>query len=114
MRFKRNPSGTNEVLDGTADFYISYNPAPWGGDALLRSDNCQAETMLYLHGLWLGLNGDFRAEYEEVFPDQYACLAIYEKHKVDHRSSWSTDSVEEDDHKEWLRRRLENIASREA
>ena len=56
-----------------------------------------AETALYLgdkkgpRGTYLILSGDFRAAYEEAFPDKDACVAVYEKHKAEHRSVWSED-----------------------
>lgn len=96
----------NFVLESPNGYYISFAPNPtstiFGVDMaeLVRSmggnneDRGTPETALYASEgdkLWRILDGDFRAEYEAAFPDWEASLAVYNKYKKDHRSSWSTD-----------------------
>lgn len=90
MKFIKMAGQPNELLDDDENCYVSYNETPWCGFSLLESDGKKAETALYLRGKWLILNGDFRREYEEVYPDPDKCLALYNKHKASARSSWST------------------------
>lgn len=91
---------SNSVLNG-GGFYISYNHRASQRHeigilaALLSGDesmmDATEETALYDGVTWRILKGDFRSEYEAAFPDLDKCLAVYEKHKKAHRSSWSTD-----------------------
>ncbi len=50
------------------------------------------ETALYVKkdDIWHILTGDFRREYEAVFPNIKKCLEVYEKNKK-FKSNWSTD-----------------------
>ena len=83
----------NEILQGDG-FYVSFNPAPFGGVGLFGSDNGSSETALSGDDGWMILNGDFRAEYAKAFPKGYeACKRVYEKHKAASRSSWSSFNV---------------------
>jgi len=110
MTFTKQPGKPNQMLRKDDDFYISFLPAGSIDIAMFEADDQQAETMLRVQGLWLGLNGDFRREYEEAFPDPYKCLAVYDKYKADARSSWSTDDTDNIDKlAEWLKRRVESF-----
>jgi len=90
----------NEVLRGDG-FYISYNKDT-GTDHLRRvltqlgntlGANLKdgTETALYYEGRFDILEGDFRKEYEEAFPQGLeACKEVFKKHEADHRSNWTT------------------------
>ena len=115
VKWKRPfPDSPNVILEGPevgdAEFIISYNPSPGQGFSLFTSDNHDAETALRLCGKWFILNGDFRQEYEQAFPNPFECLAVYDKHKAQRRSTWSTDEFDEEDVKKWLAARLKSIA----
>lgn len=88
-------TGGHYILQGE-DFYVSYNPAPWSGISLFESDDKQEETALVIEGpnhkFFLILNGDFREEYKEAFPDLAACLDVYKRHENTARSTWSGDT----------------------
>jgi len=87
------------------NFYISFNPETGLNDfGFTELGNSIAsligkpplkdgtETALCVKpDLWMILEGDFRKEYEEAFPDLEKCKAVYEKHKETNRSNWSTD-----------------------
>lgn len=49
------------------------------------------ETALEIDSTWYILQGDFREEYEQAFPDKKALLEIYNKYKLKYRSLSSTD-----------------------
>lgn len=103
-KFVKNPNFSNEVLLGD-DFHISYNPATGAGiplaailSGLVGAPNGLPETALCVHPdeddkrVWYILNGDFRKEYEEAFPNGLeTCLEVYRRN-IQHRSDWSTDS----------------------
>ena len=82
----------NSVLDGDG-FFISFNTNPCCGFDGFESDNNSSETALVNRSSDIAyriLNGDFRQEYEAVIDDGWdACLAVYEKHETEHRSSWT-------------------------
>lgn len=101
--WKKQPH--NEILQGE-NFYICFvssisdveSEAPefrtlglMGG--LLGLETKETETALKAEGgPWLILNGDFRKEYKEAFPLGYeACVAVYNRHKAQHRSDWASD-----------------------
>lgn len=95
-KFKQNPHGTNEILNGD-DFYISYqaNPSPLG-ISIFRSDNSSVETAIVdkndPENQYRILNGDFRKDYVKLVPKGLkACVKFYDKMKADHKSSWSTN-----------------------
>lgn len=94
IEWKALPGAENMVLDGDG-FYISYNPSPCSLISMFRSDTGGAETALCVtEREYYILNGDFRKEYEEAFPDLQECQEVYEKLKGEYRSSWSGDSNE--------------------
>lgn len=94
MKFEKNPHGTNEILEGDG-FFISYNPRPWSGFSIFKSDNNSDETALVKEddpdNKYRILNGDFRKEYKRLAPLGFkACLDFYNEIKTKHDSSWST------------------------
>lgn len=94
MKMSKWKSGgaRNEILSGDG-YYVSYNGNPGGGIAMFAGDD-GAETALNVGGNFYILNGDFRAEYEAAFDaGADAMLAVYAKHKAEHRSSWSEDAA---------------------
>jgi len=91
MKFKKNPYGTNHVLQADG-FYISYKAKP--GEIIygFRSDTGGPETALYKDNVFRILNGDFRSEYEKLAPQGFdACLRFYNEMKKEYGSSWSTE-----------------------
>lgn len=84
----------NSILEGE-DFYISYNPCPGMGLRMFMGDGGSDETALVIEGedkKFLILNGDYREEYEKLFPfGLEKCIEFYEKHKKESQSSWATD-----------------------
>lgn len=98
----------NLVL-GTHDdeVFISYNECVRAGrlgsdfgplcdiaDMISGADNESGEeTALLIDDVWYILQGDFRKEYEAVYPYKDKCMAIYDKHKAKHRSNSSTDNL---------------------
>lgn len=100
MEFIKNEMGRNEVLDG-GDFFISFNPQTGVGHGFL-TDIANSITGLgfkdgtetalkHNDGDWMILEGDFRKEYLDAFPNGYeACVEVYKKN-IDKRSNWSTD-----------------------
>jgi hypothetical protein len=105
-------TGSGNLTLAGEGFYISFRgDARKGGpeNPLLEVTNTlggifgintgETETALHVRGSdqgWRILNGDFRAEYEAAYPSLEACIAVYEKHKNDCRSDWSTDEVSEE------------------
>jgi len=81
---------------------ISYNPNTkigHGNNAITELGNMilgeekltdGEETALYANGDWMILTGDFRKEYEKVFPDLNKCKEIYDKNKEKSGNAWST------------------------
>ena len=49
------------------------------------------ETALYDGKIWRILTGDFRKDYEKVFPNLEKCLTFYESKKAEFRNNFSTD-----------------------
>jgi hypothetical protein len=88
MEFK-STGRENEILD-CGEFFISFNPAPFGGSGVFSSDDDSSETALCYDGKYKILNGDFREEYLKVAPDFDKCIAIYESNKNDCNSSWTS------------------------
>jgi hypothetical protein len=93
----------NMVLENE-HFRVSYNPVAGAalgssmgafaqavGGTLNGEIQPQEETALYDGSTWRILLGDFRDEYQKAWPDWNECLAVYESHKAQHRSKWSTD-----------------------
>jgi hypothetical protein len=82
--------------DGFTISYIS-SSLNVGGISFFSGDGGGAETALIderggKRGKCLILNGDWREAYRSLLPQGYdACLAFYEDHKKDYRSSWSED-----------------------
>lgn len=98
----KNTIGNNIILK--ADWgYISYNPqtgiSPLGRsftDLLTlfgRDVKDGEETALYVEedDNFRILTGDFRKEYERVFPNKEKCLKVYNKFKKEYRNNYSTD-----------------------
>lgn len=91
----KETGGGNRILRFD-DFYVSYNPNPSlnPGMALFAmfGDNTREETALKSDTgpEFFVLNGDFRADYEACDTYEQA-LAVYQKHKAEHRSQWSMD-----------------------
>lgn len=88
----------NSIVEGEG-YYLSYNPRIGSGlinvmgMALGIEDRSgDDETALYVESTnkWYILNGDFRKEYERC-ENLDECLLVYEAHKDNHRSDWSTD-----------------------
>lgn len=104
MEWKQNEGYPNQLLS-CDEFYISYNPKPGQEFAGFAADNNSSETALKLMGKWYILNGDFRKEYQEVFPDPIKCFAVYEANKKQYRSSWSTDDDGIEDIIHWIEQR---------
>lgn len=92
--------GTHYELQGDG-FHISYNPATsaLGVDQLIGinfAGEQEEETALCRRVAnevsALILNGDWREDYEAHIDDGYdACLQVYQEHKADHQSIWSSD-----------------------
>ena len=88
--------GVNYLLEGDdPNFFISYNPNPGCGISIFGSDDESAETALVVRNKgsyrYFILNGDFRHEYEKVLDSGLAaCMAVYDKNKAEHDSSWTT------------------------
>jgi hypothetical protein len=100
MNKKWEETGMGNVVLEDDKVKISYNPNTGTGLASglslmigeIVGEKQGEETALFGEdGLWRILEGDFRKEYEEVFPDWKRCLLVYLKNKKDHRSGWSTD-----------------------
>lgn len=72
----RVEGGNNMILEGKG-FTVSYNP-------IAGADNGDP-----LGELAQSLGGLFN--YEQAYPSLKKCLVVYNKHKADHRSGWSTD-----------------------
>lgn len=106
-------SDRNCILEGDR-FYLSFNH----GEGKRDIDECweivgtlfglkhrQAETALVIHNgkevddelrnVYLILNGDWRAEYEEPFPVMEKCIEFFKSQMKDHKSGWSDDLPEE-------------------
>ena len=90
----------NEVLEGDG-FYISYNKDTGTdhlggmltelGNTLGANLKDGTETALCYEGRFDILEGDFRKEYEEAFPQGLgACKEVFKKHEAEHRSNWTT------------------------
>lgn len=81
----------NAILEGK-DFYISFVATSWlkvfgppsGGETAIVTPSSGGELVYRI------LNGDFRKEYEAVFPDLKKCIEIYEKNQDEYGSIWST------------------------
>ena len=60
---------------------------------MMTGDNTQSEeTALRTGGVWRILKGDWRKEYEKLFPDVEKCIAFYKKMKPKYGfDKWSTD-----------------------
>ena len=94
-------TGHGNVVLETDNLRVSYNPntqphpfvdgflAPLLG----QQSSGLEETALKIDDVWYILNGDFRAEYEQAFPDPIACLDVYHRN-IQHRSNWSTDQTQ--------------------
>ena len=93
-------SSNNETLGGD-DFYISYNQDTGVGPlsaTMTAAGNIFGaefkngpETALCYEGKFAIMEGDFRKEYEEAFPQGLeACKAVFKKHEAEHRSNWTT------------------------
>lgn len=85
--------GGNVILQVDDSFFISYNPDLSGLGEFFDADGGGAETALVNSQDYIEyriLNGDFRAQYEEVIEQGFeACLAIYEKLREEFDSSWT-------------------------
>ena len=108
VNWEKTYSG-NLILRGD-DFYISFRGDARGGDnPILEMTNMlggvfgvktgATETALCVANSdekWRILNGDFRKEYEAAYPSLEACIAVYDEHKAECRSDWSTDKISEE------------------
>jgi hypothetical protein len=100
-KLKWMPTGGTNIILKTKWGRISYNPhtgsSHLGGlmtDMLnLFGEDVEdgEETALYDGKVWRILTGDFRKEYEEVFPSLKKCKEVYLKYKDKHRNNYSTD-----------------------
>ena len=90
MEWKKTTYGRNYVLE-CESFYISYNPSL--GHVLGSSfapDTCDGETALCKDRKFYILNGDYRKQYEELFPKGFeACYDFFKQQSKDKVSSWS-------------------------
>lgn len=96
MNFKATGQG-NFVLEDKSkpDLFVSYRPGEnFTFGPFFAPDDGQDETALFTNGKYYVLNGDFRTEYLEAFPNKDKCLEVYNKNRVTNRSSWSEDSNE--------------------
>lgn len=89
LKWLQTPSGNFVLHDEKNGFWISCQPKPFI-DILGQAST--PETALAKDGEpWLILTGDFRKEYEKVFPKGYeACKKFYLKN-IKHRNHNSTD-----------------------
>ena len=78
----------NQIIE--ADWgLISYNPCV---RASMFDSGGQEETALMIEGKGYSvLNGDFRKEYEQAFPDKEACYNVYRKN-IKNNSEWTSSS----------------------
>ena len=92
--------GPNEILRAKWG-RVSYNPNTGNGhfmagaitellNAFGKNVKDGEETALYDGKVWRILTGDFRKEYEKVFPNLKKCITVYKKNKK-FRNSYSTD-----------------------
>lgn len=98
-------SGGNYILESD-DIFISYQP--WKdinarddvfetlNTMLTGDDTISDETALKYtkngRDVWCILKGDFRKDYEKLFPDKKKCIAFYNKMKPKYGfDKWSTD-----------------------
>lgn len=72
----------NVVLEND-DVFISYNPHLPGG----------RETAVKIKGDWYILNGDFRKQYEKVFPNIEKILEVFKKYNKEFGSFWTTGEL---------------------
>jgi len=106
-KIKETPSifggmgGGNYVLSNK-DIMISYQPNIRDnifediGTMLTGDDTKSDETALMFDengkDVWCVLKGDWRKDYEKLFPDKKKCIAFYKKMKPKHGfDKWSTD-----------------------
>lgn len=93
--------GGNYILQND-DVLVSYQP--WKevsgsnnmfeivATAITGDDTVSDETALMCDDTWYILKGDWRKEYEKLFPDKKKCIAFYKKMKPKHGfDKWSTD-----------------------
>ena len=92
--FKATGNG-NFVLKENG-FAISFQPNTEAHGGIFAGDTKQETALMPDSGGYLILNGDFRRQYAKLANKGYqACLDFYNSQKAEHRSSWSTDEVEE-------------------
>jgi len=72
----------NKILE-SEDVFISYNPHIIGGK----------ETAVKTKGKWYVLKGDFRKQYEKVFPDVDKILKVFKKYDKEFGSFWTTGEL---------------------
>ncbi len=112
-KFHSNPSegSTNEILDidEAGNAYVSFNPAPYCGIGLFKSDGGGSETALVMDEKFFILNGDHRKAYENALESGGlpACVAVFAELEPAHRSSWTSDALPED----WIEARVKNLNS---
>lgn len=87
------------ILQGEG-FYISYNPRCGDfGMSIFGGGEITEETALVKEGedkAYYILNGDFRKQYEKLFPLGFdECYKLYLKNKKKHGSGWSSDWEDE-------------------
>lgn len=97
-------NGPNSVLSAD-DYYISYNMATGAdhnpftalGNILGEDLEDGEETALVIRGeptIFKILSGNFRNEYEKLYPDLKASIKFFDSKKKQHGNNWST--LEED------------------
>lgn len=98
LQWKTTGRGNSVLQSDDVEWgHISYNPsAPvsFYAMALAPSVGGLEETALVIYEdgetKYRILNGDFRKEYEEVWPNKESCKKVFEKN-INHKSDWSTN-----------------------
>ena len=97
---KLEKTAGNNVILMNEKVKVSYNPDTGAGmlggvsqaiGGITGNKEGEETALIGKDGLWRILEGDFRKEYEKVYPNWKKCLAVYNKHKEESRSGWSTD-----------------------
>ena len=90
MKWKTTERG-NKILE-VDDFYISFNSFIDSYASTIegfQSDDNSSETARCRNREYYILNGDYRAEYENLAPQGYAACYAFYKDNIDNNSSWS-------------------------
>lgn len=96
LKFELNisPVGNHNYVLGNDEFYLSFQPAQEIAPGLpsFDAETDKGETALCLNTprVWYILNGDFRKQYEDAFPQGLeACKKVFFDN-IKHKSNWST------------------------